>query len=308
MKSVITIGLVVFAGILPALSQDFIFDPDKKGKTDVQFYAEGEGKGKKRLLLISYKPVMHLPDPAGDMELFLASGQDLNRLYNRIRQGLDVSMADKFSEGYDVTSLLRTNDTTQADLNRIYSAASYNYDERPVDIHESKVFGRLCCPNVLGSTARKPGRDAATEIQKGQISSREIDRSRQYMNVSIPDTNLISYLTAKYNADVLVFVNQIELKKKFGAGEDVAYGKYGREVTVHYSIFDEAGVQLYGNTATGQVDKKQDNINEIMSVTFPIVSSNVYGHIPGSGSRESTEDLQRKNQKKAENRDILRKD
>ena len=308
MKKTIALILALVGAISLAQGQDFIFDPDKKGKTDVEFYAEGEGKEKKQLLLISYKPVMHIPDPAGDMELLMASGKDLNRLYNRIRQGLDVSMAEKFREGFVVTSLLRTNDSTKHDLNTIYGAAGYDYDERPVDINDSKGFGRLCCPDILGSTVKKPSRDVETKISGGQISSRDIDRSSQYMNVSIPDTNLITYLTSRYNADILVFVNQFELKKKFSKGEDVAYGKYSREVKVHYSVFDRSGVQLYGNTSTGQVDEKHDNINEIISMTFPGISSDVYDHIPGSHNPETRGNLDKRNQKKAENQEILRKD
>ena len=98
------------------------------------------------------------------------------------------------------------------------------------------------------------------------------------------------------------------MKKKFSKGEDVAYGKYSRVVKVHYSVFDRSGVQLYGNISTGQVDEKHDNINEIISMTFPGISSDVYDHIPGSHNLETIGNLDKKNQKKAENQDILRKD
>lgn len=308
MKRLLTlfIAVAIFAPVLEA--QDFIYDPDKKGKTDVQVYAAGEDRKKKKLLLISYMPVMHIPDPAGDVELFVKSGHDMNRLYNRFRQALDMSLSEKLNEGFAVTSLLRTDESTKADLERIYGAARYNYEDRPVEVGEPKIFGKLSGPVMGGKTSKKPSKDVETTVKRGQLSSKEIDRSKQYMNVSIPDTNLIAYLASKYDADIFMFVNQFELKKSFVQGSDVAYRKYGREVLVHYSIFDEKGAQLYGNATMDRIDEKQDNINEIIAKTFPVISADVFEHIPGAHNFEAADKLDKIYQKKSENQDILGKD
>lgn len=291
-----------------ATAQDFIFDPNKKGKTDVEVYAEGEEKEKKKLLLISYMPNMHVPDPAGDVELFMKSGQDMHRLYDRFRQAMDYGLLEKCREGFEVISLLRTNEETKADLHRVYGAANYAYDDRPTEIGEPKKYGKLCCLNVVGGNNKKPSKHVETGLKDGQLSSRDIDRSLQYMNVSIPDTTLLAYLTNKYEADMLLFVNQFELKKKYAEGSDVAYRKYGREVMIHYSIFDKDGLQLYGNSSKDLISERQDNINEIISRTFPVISADVFEHIPGAHNHEAAGKLQKSYQKKAENQDILGKD
>ena len=299
--------LLIFGVFSTARSQSFIYDPDKKGKTDVEVYSEGEEKEKKKLLLVSYRPVMHLPDPAGEIEILIKSGIDLDKMYNRVRQSLDVSMTEKFKEGFSVISLLRTNDSTKSDLLRVYGVSSYSYKECPKEESENRGLGNLRSP-IRGSSKKKPSRDVEASISGGQLASRNIDRSGQYMNVTISDSNFISYLTAKYDADVMVFVNQFELKKTFNSGEDVAYGKYNREVKVHYSIYDNHGVQLYGNSATDKIFEKQDNITEIITTTFPNISSIIYTHIPGSNRSQAVVKLDRNNMKKAENQDILRKD
>ncbi|MBL4658287.1 MAG: hypothetical protein JKX73_09825 [Flavobacteriales bacterium] len=308
MKQALSIGLLIVVFATSVKSQSFIYDPDQKGKTDVQVYAEGSEREKKKLLLISYMPVMHVPDPAGNVELFVKSGLDMNGLYDRFRQGLDVSLSDKCKEGFVVTSLLRANDSTKEDLNRIYGAARYTYDERPLEVGEPKKFGRLSVPTRANKAVKKPSRDVQTVRKDGQLASRDIDRSKQYMNVSVPDTTLLAYLNAKYDADILLFVNQFEVKKSFADGSDIAYGKYGREVMIHYSVFDRSGTQLYGNSSADQIVEKQDNINEIMAKTYPVIAEDVFSHIPGARNNEAVDKMSKEYQKKAENQDILRKD
>ena len=111
----------------------------------------------------------------------------------------------------------------------------------------------------------------------------------------------------KYNADIFVFLNQFELKKFFAKGENIAYNNYGRDVLVHYSVIDKTGKLLYGNAATYNIEAKYDNINEIINMTFPHISTEMFSHLPGSQQSEELQKLDKRHQKKAENKDILRK-
>ena len=306
MKQLLHIFLFVLAGASFVFGQDFIYDLDKKSKSDVEVYKEGEGKYKK-LVLIAYKPVMHLPDPAGDMELLVHSGKDLDAFHKYVRMGLDLRLAEEFKSGYSVISLLRNADEeTKRDLERIYGSVSYDYVERPLGLDEKKKPGKII-KERLAPKDDSPGRDAELTIRDGQLSSRKTDRSEEYMNVSIKDSTLLPYLVNKYDAEIFVFLNQFELKKLFVKGEDVAYNKYGREVIVHYSVIDKTGKQLYGNAATDNIEAKYDNINEIINMTFPNISKEMFGHIPGGHQSEVLQKLEKKYQEKAESQDILRK-
>lgn len=306
MKQLLHIFLFVLAGSAFVFGQDFIYDPDKKSKTDTEVYKEGEGKYKS-LVLIAYKPVMHLPDPAGDMELLVHSGKDLDAFHKYVRMGLDLRLGEEFKMGYSVISLLRNGDEeTKRDLERIYGSVSYDYVERPLELDEKKKPVQII-KEKLAQKDDSPGRDAETTIKDGQLSSRKTDRSQEYMNASIKDSSLLPYLVAKYNADIFVFLNQFELKKFFAKGEDVAYNKYGRDVIVHYTVIDKTGKQLYGNAATANIEAKYDNINEIINMTFPNISKEMFSHLPGSHQSEEIQKLEKKNQDKAEKQDILRK-
>ncbi|MBL4658141.1 MAG: hypothetical protein JKX73_09090, partial [Flavobacteriales bacterium] len=79
-------------------------------------------------------------------------------------------------------------------------------------------------------------------------------------------------------------------------------------VMIHYSVFDRSGTQLYGNSSADQIVEKQDNINEIMAKTYPVIAEDVLSHIPGARNNETVDKMSKEYQKKAENQDILRKD
>lgn len=300
--------LFTISTVLLASGQDFIYDPDKKTKTDTELYKDGLGTNK-NLVLIAYKPVMHLPDPAGDMELLINSEKDLDAFHNYVRMGLDMKLCETFKTDYSVISILRNGgEEIKQDLERIYGSVMYNYAERPIELNEKKqALNTKSIKKMLTPKDDRPGKDAEVSIKEGQISSRRIDRSKEYMNVSIKDSTLLPYLCNKYNADVFVFLNQFELKKSFEDGGNIAYAKYGRDVLVHYSVIDKKGKLLYGNVATYNIEEKYDNINEIINISFPHITNEIYGHLPHIQNSDELKKLDKKNQDKAKNQDILRK-
>src|SRR3972149_5759608 len=94
--------------LLPGLflyGQEAAFDPAGKKKTDQEVYAEGSRKFN-NVLLVPYNPNMHLPDPAGDIELTQASGKEYKAMRQEIRTSLDFYIASKLKPAYKVVSLL----------------------------------------------------------------------------------------------------------------------------------------------------------------------------------------------------------
>ena len=110
--------------------------------------------------------------------------------------GLDLRLSEEFKTGYSVISLLRNGDEeTKRDLERIYGSVNYNYVERPKELDEkTKPINTQSIKKMLTPKDDSPGRDAETSIKDGQISSRKIDRSMEYMNVSIKDSTLLPYI------------------------------------------------------------------------------------------------------------------
>lgn len=294
--------------VFTATSQDYIIDKDKKAKSERELYLEGDNKHK-NLLLIPYKPVMHLPDPAGDVELLMKSGKGYDEMLNYFRIGLDLSFGTKFKDGYIVYSLLRNNEEDAIeDLHRIYGSVKYDYEERPKDEKQSIKDGIKRLVNQDAEDKSKKQIESNTKIRDGELRSENIEPGSRYMNVTITDPDLLVYLKGKYAADVFVFVNQLEVKKSFAKGSDVAYGNYGREVKVHYTVIGQDGKQLYGDVEAVGIVGKADNLNEIINSSFPQISSNVFDRLPYSTLKSDVLERQKEYQKKAEKQDILRND
>ncbi|PCH97468.1 MAG: hypothetical protein COB85_02690, partial [Bacteroidetes bacterium] len=210
--------LLLFAFLLVGYAlhaQDFTYDPDKKGRTDREVYNEGNERNK-NLLLIPYKPVMHLPDPAGDVQLVMKSEKSLSDLQKYCRLTLDMSLKKKFKDAYQVQSMMvDMSEDVARDLDRIYSSVGYKYEKQPVDENAKSLPDKLknmIAPADKKSKKAEPQNDGQL---RGTSRSRSVNHEGEYMNVLVYDTTLIPYLVAKYKADVFVFVNQFEVKKTF---------------------------------------------------------------------------------------------
>ena len=201
--------------------------------------------------------------------------------------------------------LINATDDSKKDLERIYGSVVYDYAQKPQEKDTGKFQPQF--PKIMKPSGSSQGKDAETKIEKGQLKSSDADRSKEYMNVIVQDTSLIAFIASKYEADILVFINQVELKKTFAQGEDLPYGIYRREVKVHYSMLDRKANQWYGNSAVRNVDTKSDDINEIMNQSFPPISEELFNHLPAARP-DDMQKLDKEYQKKAEKQDVLRKD
>ena len=303
-KNLLPIAFLLIGFSLKA--QDFTYDPNKKGKSDLEVYNEGNERSR-NLLLIPYKPVMHLPDPAGDVQLVMKSEKSLSDLQKYCRLTLDMSLTKKFKDAYNVQSMLvDMSEDVARDLDRIYASIGYKYEIQPVD-EDAKGLPEKLVNMIKPAKKQSPNEEPVNDGQlRGTTRSISANHEGEYLNVSVYDTTLIPYLVSKYNADVFVFVNQFEVKKAFALGSDVAYQNYYREVKVHYTVFDANGKQLYGDLAIKRLTQKTDNINEIINWSFEDVSNEMYLHLPDKNASNPQLELQREYQKKSEEQNLLK--
>ena len=283
-------------------AQDYTFDPDKKKKTDKDVYNEGSAKYSK-VLLIPYNSVMHLPDPAGDVELVEHSKNSYEEIRKKLRWSLDFDLTDKIKIHYKIMPMLRNQtEGGQKDLDRIYGSVGYKYEKRIIKEDETR--------NPM-PTGRQEKQEAGNKkpkegIIEGQIVTEEKNREKEYMNVIISDETLIPYLSGKYGTDLFVFINQFEIKKTFASGSDVPYGNYEREVKVHYTILDKDGNQLWGDVIVAHIPPKTDNIEDIIKIAFTPIAEQLSANLPGIGKTKEEIKMEKENRKKAEKQDLVK--
>ncbi|MCH8318911.1 MAG: hypothetical protein IIA88_10540 [Bacteroidetes bacterium] len=289
-------------GLGTCSAQDYTFDPDKKTKTDREVYNEGKAKYSK-VLLIPYRPVMHLPDPAGDVELVKHSKKNYKEIRKKLRWSLDFSLAEIIKTHYKIMPLLRNQtEGGQRDLDRIYASVGYRYEKRV--IKEDATKKPTLNPKQLFTKRDKD--KTQTGIVEGQIVTEEKNREKEYMNVTIKDETLIPYLSNKYGTDLFVFINQFEIKKTFASGSDVPYSNYEREVKVHYTILDKDGNQLWGDVIIAHIPPKTDDIEDIIKIAFTPIAEQLSANLPGVGKTSEEIKMEKQSKKKAEEQDLVR--
>lgn len=218
-----------------------------------------------KVMLIMYDPMMHLPDPAGDVELVEEAKKDLQYIKKRIRLGLDISIAARVAYLYEMVDLTKEWEGNAAnDLKKIYSSVDYKYE----------------VPNRLTAENKKPAKEEDQNIMNGQITTRSKQVETKYMNVMIKDPNLLPYLNFNYGTDLYLFITQIEIKKYFTDQADLSYGTYAREVKVHYALFDVKGVQMAGDVIDIIYPVATNDIEEIIRGTFPDIAKQVSLSLP----------------------------
>ncbi len=216
----------------------------------------------KKILLVPYNPIMHLSD--ADIDIMEYMQQTENVIRAAFRKGLLQGIAAKLS-GVCETFPMRGDiaKETQKDLDMIYGSINYNMDTvfpvaHPVkdSLQKKSLFSKNHAPKV-----------------------KEI-HDLKYMNITFSHPELLKMLSAKYENDLFVFLNQFEIKTNYSDCLDLALKIYRRQLKVHYSVFDATGKQLYGDVAVVDFPSNTNDISEIMRGTFPKISDYIVKSIP----------------------------
>ena len=202
------------------------------------------------VLVIPYKPSMHLSD--ADQDLSEGSQMEMNVMRETLRKGVVKALNKNFTEVYDMRGV--SNDFVKSDnrdLDILYHTLFF----------ESDSVYTLKYPKLYAIKDTLPKKKTAF-----------VDRDIKYINVGIYDQMLIPDLSEKYNADYIIFLNEIDIKTHFDDCLNLALKIYRRDLKVHYTIFDRNGKQLYGDVAVSHFASNSNDVNEIISKNFPAIS------------------------------------
>ena len=78
-----------------------------------------------------------------------------------------------------------------------------------------------------------------------------VEDNALYMHAVIPNAkSLFKELNEQYNADIFVFITQMEIKTNYKTCLDIANKIYRREVMLHFSVYDINGNLLAAASGT----------------------------------------------------------
>lgn len=206
-----------------------------------------------RLLIIPYQPNMHLSD--ADVDISIYSEMDLSKLRREFREKLMKNLQSRINTVYE-SKVLQDDfvGEDQDELENTYRSLFYQKDTIWPVSHPQKDTLMLQ-KKLFNSKEKKPAPSDKT-----------------YINVGFHDQLLLPELSRKYDVDLIVFLNEFDIKTNYNLRLDKEKEIYAREIKVHYSVFDRAGKQVYGDVASSQYPSNVNEIDEIISINFPGLS------------------------------------
>lgn len=225
-----------------------------------------------KVILIPYDPRYYLSD--ADRDIAEQSNTDAERIRATFHQTIDRHVQRAISGSYECISLLNdTADRLEKTLQEIMGRTGYRYEKAIPVTPKPPREG-----NILQSRNPDPKEhmDSRTATQYIPVS-----QDAMYMRavVSKPE-ELFSKLNQEYQADLFVFLTQLEIKTNYKSCMDIAHQVYKREIMLHFSIYDKYGRLVAGSYATSYFPSNSNVANKIMGDCFPVLASYVAGCLP----------------------------
>jgi len=220
-----------------------------------------------------------------DSRVAAETGLSAHQIKTRFRHGLTHTMVASGTAALPTISLFNPEDEEMTrDLSYVYQSIGYEYLEVPVESTEEEAEPQTGAQKLVqGFTrlTRRPQNDEDRYV--GGEDSEEVKQleAERYMNTKIHNPKLLSYLQEHYEADVFVFINQLDISEMVG-NDSYSYAKKSnmRRIKVHYTIFDHLGQQIYGGSSVVYFPAKVNDLNGIIKGYFPNATDIISGHLP----------------------------
>ena len=304
--------------VLGAGAQENAFQKKGNVKSDQEVYNEGQSNYSK-VLIIPFDPKMYIS--SADKDISNRTGLTHQEIRNNMRYAISEHMRHAIGNGLKAVSLLHI-DTADVgvDLGYIYNSIGYKYKPLPLDdIAQNKQNEEDAKPlnKLKGSfnklikhddSAEKPNEEGGTRIKDGQIHS-TVSYEEKFMNTSIHNPNLLKVLGQKYEADLFLFINELDIEAAAdGSRTGLSSLSYKRKVKVHYTIFDKDGKELHGGAAIIYMPSTTNDLNKIVNNYFPTLAQNMSDNLPVAYSTKiEKEKLKEEEDKAKDQREEIKK-
>lgn len=201
-----------------------------------------------KVMIVPFEPKLFLCEIGKNISKETNMGFD--QIRNTFRSGLEFSLLMDLKPTFSAISLLADSNLTCKDMNYIYESVGYSYDVIPQETHPGKN-------TAVKKEVKEPG------IQNGQVVVK-LNEDKRFMNAKITNKELLSYLHKKYETDIFVFVNQLDITNVVAESFDINSNGFDREITIHYTIFDQAGKQLNAGVTTSRFSSRLNEPKKII--------------------------------------------
>ena len=237
------------------------------------FAQEADSLKAHKVMLVPFDPRYYLSD--ADRDIMEQSKTEAVKFRADFRYSIDRNVQRAIRGSYECISLLNdTADELEVTMYNILGRTGYKFEKAipitPKPMDDEQVVTKTKSSNT------KEHEDSKTASQYIPVKN-----NAMYMHavVSKPQ-DLFKELYDQYQADIFVFITQMEIKTNYSSCMDIANKIYRREVMLHFTIYDKEGRLLAGSYATSFFPSNENNANKIIGDCFPELARYVAGCLP----------------------------
>ncbi len=216
---------------------------------------------KHSILLVPFKPTMFMTEIGKAVNT--STHLNYSQITEAFRHNMDLALANTFKEKYSTVSILQKEKKTDTTLAYIYSLIGYHYDLMPGQDTAGESHAEF-----------DPTLQKEHFINKGQLQV-PMDYSKRFMNVDIPDTHLLPYLSKQYGTDIFIFINELDIKNVSNPTQDLNESNLRREVIVQYSILNTQYNYLLDGILTTYFPYSENDPKVIGEKYFPVIAQSM---------------------------------
>lgn len=232
-----------------------------------------------------YKKVMIIPFEENmyvcNIQNQLATTSNMNsaQIVRSFRYGAAAALQNKFLYLYSTTSLIHLVEDSLKDLRRVYGSISRSYE--PI-LEEPKEEAKGLAPVLKkfeSKQQKKQGGEEGTRVQNGQIISHQNSTPR-FMNTMIRDPKLLGYLSGKYETDLFVFLNEMDIENDLSDLVKVSENNYNRILKFHYTVYNHSEQIISKGVVSTTFPCTENNVGTIVKIYFPQIALKLAAKLP----------------------------
>lgn len=203
---------------------------------------------KNKIMLVPFENRMYMSEI--DMAINKETKLSAKQIKNAMRDGVNEQLYKKLKAKMQVIDLLEDTVKTKKDLAGIYKHLSYDYQK---------------VPNQEAYKAPTKEKDEK-KIQKGQLAV-EVNNDARFMNAKIKDASLVPYLYGKYNTNLFLFINELDIKS-IPPTDGTFTNELNRKISVHYTIYTYDAKEINSGLAEVAMPANVNNPSKISNTYF----------------------------------------
>ena len=246
-----------------------------------------------KMLIVPFEERMYFSNIDGSLAKM--SGKTSNEIRQTFRYNLQYSlvMQVRAHSSLGVVSLLSSDKVEiQEDLVNVYAAIGYEYKDMPV-VKDTTTSGKAekTVDNIKAkfkSFKKKDKKQQPTShVTNGELTSVVAYNTEKYMATKIVNPELLGYLQSKYEAELFLFINQIDIKAASLGQEEIWSGYDDREVKVHFTIINSAGKVILSTAYKSRFSSQVTDMNEIISECIDDIAKQIAVNSPKKSASDA---------------------